>query len=103
MFRDDFEKPRSSSDKRPVNDLSIYDDVTDYKPSANRTDNGRHSEKSSSRNADSSSRGSRNYFDNPSTSDDKESGLITCKLHGFIVYVFSSSLNKQINYVFLVC
>lgn len=55
-----------SSSKKPSNDVSIYDDLDDYRPSR-RGDDG----------ASSSKHRSRNYFDKPSEQEEREAGPIT--------------------------
>lgn len=60
----------SKSNKKPSNDLSIYDDLDDYRPSRRGAeDNG----------ASSSKHRSRDYFDKPSEQEEREAGGINGK------------------------
>lgn len=63
---------RDRRDRRRGEDLSIYDDVDDYRPSRQRGD-----DKPST--SGESSRKNRNYFDKSSEQEEREAGGITCK------------------------
>lgn len=83
---------RQDRNSRRVKDVSIYDDVGDYRPSRR----GGESSSSSAQNSKASSsadasRKNRNYFDKTSEQEEREAGGISCKI--FICYVVSLKLN----------
>lgn len=69
------DRNRSSRDNRSnkkSNDISIYDDLDDYRPSRSRRGDDRPS---------SSKHRNRDYFDKPSEQEERDAGVITGKLY----------------------
>lgn len=78
---------RQDRSSRRVKDVSIYDDVGDYRPSrrggGESSSNGAQTSKAGS--SSDASRKSRNYFDKTSEQEEREAGGISCKLISYIV------------------
>lgn len=82
---------RQDRNSRRVKDVSIYDDVGDYRPSrrgggGESSNSGAQASKTGS--SSDASRKNRNYFDKTSEQEEREAGGISCKI--CICYVLSS-------------
>lgn len=71
--RDRYDRPERS---RREKEVSIYDDIGDYRPSSRRTGESSHDSSKPSTSGESSRR-NRNYFDKSSEQEEKEAGSIT--------------------------
>lgn len=89
---------------RREKDVSIYDDIGDYRPSRRAGDNSYDNQSKPSTSGESSRR-NRNYFDKSSEQEEKEAGAITRKIFLFEIvqrchvdfFHFSSTTSKDFN------
>lgn len=72
--RNDHRRGRGSG----TQDVSIYDDIGDYRPSRRNADSGQHDLSRPSTSGEQS-RKNRNYFDKSSEQEEREAGAINCK------------------------
>lgn len=86
--RNDRYERQSDRKRERTKEISIYDDIGDYRPSSSSRRGESSSQKNNAKDGDSSGK-NKNYFDKSSEQEEREAGALTCTFLMFILWAYT--------------